>query len=189
MAVTGGVLRGRHLARPHGATVRPTAARVREALFSILGQRLDGQRVLDLFAGTGTMGVEAVSRGAGEVVFVDSCRDHVRLIEANLQLLDGLAVSQVVCRDAVVALTSLAERQAPFDLVFIDPPYGTGLAERCLEAISPVAEKLLAQGSVLVVESDGREQLPDELGSWRSVDRRNYGQTRLDIYRQVEKQP
>lgn len=186
LVVTGGVLCGRRLRPPSDRAVRPTAARVREALFSILGQQLDGQRVLDLFAGTGSIGIEAASRGASEVVFVEKDPSHVRIIESNIMLIEEFAASQVVRRDACSSLAGLARADRPFDFVFMDPPYGRGLATACLDAMAPITEELFARDAVIAVESDGREQLPPQVGAWILSDNRSYGQTDLDFYRHGE---
>ena len=184
LVVTGGSLRGRRLLSLSGRAIRPTSARVREALFSILGQQLEGQRVLDLFAGCGAIGIEAVSRGATEVVFVERERAHVRLIEANARLIDGVAEVAVLCRDACTAIGTLAAGR-PFDFVFLDPPYGAGLASACLEAMASSAGDLFAAEAVIAVESDGVDSLPARLGAWTLSDNRSYGQTSLDFYRKV----
>jgi 16S rRNA (guanine966-N2)-methyltransferase len=181
LVVTGGVLRGRRLKPPADRAVRPTAARVREAIFSILGQQFDGQRVLDLFAGTGVMGIEAASRGASDLVFVEQSRPHVQLIETNCRLAAGIATTKVLCRDACKVMPTLSEG-LPFDFVFLDPPYGAGLAAACLDAMAPLADGLLTPGAVVVVETDGREQLPAHLSAWSMSDNRTYGQTSLNFY-------
>jgi len=159
---------------------------VREALFSILGQNLDGQRVLDMFAGTGTVGIEAASRGASEVVFVENNREHLGLLRKNVGLLEGVAEFQVLARDACKAVGVLAREGRSFDFVFLDPPYGTGLGSACLAAMAPFAGSLLSQAAVLAAETDGREELPSEVGDWRCVDNRSYGQTALAFYRHRE---
>ena len=186
LAVTGGVLRGRRLTPPPDRAVRPTSARVREALFSILGQNLDGQRVLDMFAGTGSIGIEAASRGAEEVVFVESDPEHSRLLQSNAGLLKGLAEVQILRRDVCSAISWLAGRADPFDLAFLDPPYGKGLGAACLDALAPVVGELLALEGVIVVESDGFEELPAQVGAWHSSEKRRYGQTTLGFYRHRE---
>jgi len=181
LAVTGGVLRGRRLKPPSDRAVRPTAARVREAIFSILGQQLDGQRVLDLFAGTGVMGIEAASRGASDLVFVEQNRVHVRLIETNCELASGIATTKVLRRDACKVLPALTGA-SPFDFVFLDPPYGAGLAASCLDAMAPVTEALLSPRAVVIVETNGKEPLPEQFGTWTLSDNRSYGQTSLNFY-------
>ena len=183
LQVTGGSLRGRRLKTPRGEGIRPTAARVREALFSILGGRLDGQRVLDLFAGAGTLGIEAGSRGASHVVFVEREKGHLALLRENARLLEGVAEYQVIGMDAKRAIGRLAEEQDPFDLVFLDPPYGKGLSSVSLEQLGKAGEQLLFREAVLVAETEGHEELPEQVGGWTAADKRSYGQTGLTFYR------
>lgn len=180
LRVTGGALRGRRLKSPAGRDVRPTSSRVREALFSILGQQLDGLRVLDLFAGAGTLGLEAASRGAEHVVFVEQDRAHAQLIESNAEAaLDGLCGWRLLRRDARAALPA-ASADGPFDLVFLDPPYQAGLAVVTLEAIA--LARLLSDGARVVVECDHKLELPDAVGGLVLDQRRLYGTTALTLF-------
>jgi 16S rRNA (guanine966-N2)-methyltransferase len=162
--------------------VRPTAARVREALFSILGQDLSGDRVLDLFAGAGSLGIEAASRGAKRVVFVEQSRAHARVLAANVALLDGIAEVVVRTADARRVLRGLAAAGERFDLVLLDPPYGKGLATEALTALEAVADQLLGQDTVVVVETDGRDALPERIGALVRSGPRRYGDTELWLY-------
>ncbi|HCP47621.1 MAG TPA: 16S rRNA (guanine(966)-N(2))-methyltransferase RsmD, partial [Deltaproteobacteria bacterium] len=132
LQVTGGSLRGRRLKIAPGESIRPTASRVREALFSILGQRLDGRRVLDLYAGAGTLGIEAASRGADDVVFVEVDGSHVELLRHNARLLDGVASHRILGLDVQRAIQRLRSEGGGFDLVFLDAPYGKGLSTKTL---------------------------------------------------------
>ncbi|HEX9024059.1 MAG TPA: 16S rRNA (guanine(966)-N(2))-methyltransferase RsmD, partial [Geobacteraceae bacterium] len=136
MRIIGGSARGRRLHAPPNLRVRPTADRVKESLFNILtvlAGDLAGLRVLDIFAGTGNLGMEALSRGAGHAVFIDNHRGSVALIAKNLAMLGFAERSRVLEREALTGLRMLEGGEAPFDLVFMDPPYGQGLAERALE--------------------------------------------------------
>ncbi len=180
--VTGGVLRGRALGSPKGAAVRPTAARVREALFSILGQRLDGWSVLDLFAGAGTLGVEAGSRGASPVVFVERDRRTAALLQRNVALLDGWSEAEVLVCDVRRALGLLARRGQAFDLVLLDPPYRRGAAAACLQELAGSAATLIAQDGRIVAETEVDDELPASLPGLVLLQRRVYGQTALMFY-------
>jgi 16S rRNA (guanine(966)-N(2))-methyltransferase RsmD len=164
--------------------VRPTADRVKESLFSIL-QALPisfaGCRVLDVFAGTGNLGLEALSRGAAFAVFVDSHKESVALVEKNLRMLGFGDRGRVLEREALSALRSLEKREEPFQLVFIDPPYRQGLAEKVLGFLATSA--LIDSRSLIVVESASRELLPTEFGPLREFDRRVYGDTAVSFFR------
>ena len=161
---------GRRLIPPRGRDVRPTSDRVREALFSILGERVRGARVLDLFAGTGALGLEALSRGAATATFVDRDTAPVR---ANLEAL-GLE-AEVHRRDALAFLGAATEH---YDLVFLDPPYreAAALAPRLADNLPAV----LAPGGLVVSESDRRAPL--DLAPLATLDERRYGDTLIRLH-------
>ena len=179
LRVTGGVLRSRRLQSPPDRAARPTAARVRESLFSILGQDLSGLSVLDLFAGAGTLGVEAGSRGAGPVLFVERSSQQARVVTINGALLNDLCPWRLLRTDALGLRLPLGE--APFDLVFVDPPYGKGLASRALEMLG--GGELLADDARVTIEVERRAELPAEAGCLAQEDRRRYGDTEVALYR------
>jgi 16S rRNA (guanine966-N2)-methyltransferase len=178
MRVIAGRLGGRRLKAPAGRATRPTSDRVREALFSMLGE-IDGVRVLDLFAGTGALGIEALSRGAARAVFVERDARAAGVLGENLGLLGiGPQAAEVRRTDALTALQSARGRQETYDLVFIDPPYGK--ARALGSELSAMLPALLAPGARIVVESDRRAPL--EL--WGQVERqRRYGDTSITIHR------
>src|SRR5205085_4473388 len=152
MRIIGGRLRGRVLAAPKSQAIRPTADRLREALFNILVHRytdpVSGARVLDLFAGTGALGLEALSRGAEFALFIDNAAEARALLRENIAALGLGGVSRIFRRDA----TSLGEAHAfgPFSLIFLDPPYGQGLAEQALA--SALTGGWIAPNALVVVE-------------------------------------
>jgi 16S rRNA (guanine966-N2)-methyltransferase len=179
MRIVGGTLRGRALASPKHEGVRPTSDRVRESVFNILthgitGFTLEGAKVLDLFAGTGALGLEALSRGAATCLFVEEDAEARALIRRNIEAFGLTGVTRVFRRDA----TSLgpAGKHAGFTLVFLDPPYGKGLAERALA--SAAGGGWLADGAVIVIEerSDAVIALP---AGFEQIDRRTYGDTQV----------
>jgi len=174
--VTGGRLGGRRLRVPRGDRVRPTADRVRESLFAHLAHHggLEGRRVLDAFAGSGALGIEALSRGAREAVFVERAAPVAALLRGNLEGLGLEAVSRVVRADARSAFRRLHAAGERFDLVLLDPPYG--LAELA-EALAEAAP-LLAEGGALWLESARRDPLPSPAGL-AILDARPYGETQL----------
>lgn len=152
MRIVAGKFRGKHLLSPPDGSIRPTSDRAREAIFSILSSRLganlDGLRVLDLFAGTGALGFEALSRGAASVVFVDTRAEARGLIRDHIEAFGAGGVAKLLRRDA----TDLgpAGTMGPFNLVFLDPPYAKGLGEKALASLA--AGKWLAPDAVIVLE-------------------------------------
>lgn len=163
--------------------VRPTADRVKEALFSAIVSRegsLTGKRVLDLCAGTGSLGIEALSRGAGGATFVDNHRESAALIARNLELAGCGGKGRVLQREALTALRELAERGEGFDLVFLDPPYRQGLSAQLLDALA--GSRLLGEGSLVIAEIATGEELPETFGPLRQCDRRRYGDTTVVLF-------
>jgi 16S rRNA (guanine966-N2)-methyltransferase len=176
LRIVAGTHGGRRIDTPRGRSTRPTSDRVREALFSILGPAaLDGARVLDLYAGSGALGIEALSRGAASATFIDSDPRAAATITRNLEAL-GLR-GEVHHRDAPAWLRTAS---GPFDLVFADPPYSSAsqTAQRLTELLPP----LLRESSLTVTESDKRHPLTLALPL---VDERTYGDTRIAIHRGV----
>jgi len=174
MRVVAGRLRGRRFSAPAGAATRPTSDRVREALFSVLGP-LDDLRVLDLFAGSGALGLEALSRGAAEVTFVDSAQPAVKVLQANLAAL-GLD-AEVRRQDARTFLKNARAEHRQYDLVFLDPPYR--LAARLGAELSPLLAAVLAPRARVVGESDRRAPIALALPV---TDERRYGDTLITIH-------
>ncbi|MCK6530422.1 16S rRNA (guanine(966)-N(2))-methyltransferase RsmD [Myxococcota bacterium] len=174
----------RKLVGPAGPDRRPTRSRVRKSIFDILGQRLDGLRVLDLFAGLGAFGIEAVGRGGMEAVFVEKDRTAARALTDNARALLPPGSWRVVQDDVAAALRDLGRRGARFDLVFADPPYDAGLAPRVPGWLA--GGEVLSPGARLVVEHSAREDLPEGEGALVRVDERRYGGTRVTFYAQRE---
>jgi 16S rRNA (guanine966-N2)-methyltransferase len=178
MRVIAGRFGGRRLKAPRGRATRPTSDRVREALFSMLGD-VSGARVLDLFAGSGALGIEALSRGAASAVFAERDRTALAALEANLSALDiGAEQAQLRPGDALAALRGARARAETYDLVFVDPPYGR--ARELGEALAAMLPPLLAPAARVVVEAGRRH--PAELGLPVQTQRR-YGDTTITIHR------
>jgi 16S rRNA (guanine966-N2)-methyltransferase len=175
MRIVAGRFRGRRLRGPVGPGLRPTSDRVRESLFAWLGA-LDGARVLDLFAGTGAVGLEALSRGAASVTFVEHAASSLALLHENLAGLGVGAEVSVRRGDAAAVVRRLGREGARFDLVFADPPYDSPEIERALCAV--VEAGVLAAGATLVVEGSRRHPLPAVAGL-RLLEERRYGDTVL----------
>ena len=180
MRIIAGKLGGRRLDVPRGDRVRPTADRTKESLFSILGARCEGARVLDAFAGSGALGFEAWSRGASSVVFVEKDAIALRTLEANAAALapEALATKAVRIARTDVLRALASGGLGVFDLVFIDPPYGRGLAQAAVDALLP--NVALAPGGLVVVERDRRDGV-----TWPAAlepfDERRYGDTLITL--------
>ncbi|UCG38165.1 MAG: 16S rRNA (guanine(966)-N(2))-methyltransferase RsmD [bacterium] len=178
MRIIAGTAKGRRLRCPRGSRTRPTSDRVRESIFSIIGSRVEGARVLDLYAGTGAMGLEALSRGASLSVFVEKDQTALRHIRENITGCGFEGVSRIV-RSPVLPFLKGQETLDPFDLVFLDPPYGSDQGTLTLLALTKHAKSL--QGSLIVLEqASGVEPGPVPPGL-RIADSRRYGSTRVTL--------
>jgi len=175
MRIVAGRWGGRRLTSPKGSGTRPTSDRVREALFSILGDFVQDARVLDLFAGSGALGLEALSRGAATATFVDSAAPAVAAVRTNLQALEGEA--DVRRADALRFLRAATGQTRHYDLVLLDPPYR--LAERLGRELSEALPAVLAPAGLVVSESDRRAPLDLDLPL---KDERRYGDTLIRIH-------
>lgn len=179
MRVITGSARGRRLKELEGMETRPTTDRVKEGLFSILQFEIEGRRVLDLFAGTGQLGIEALSRGADSCVFVDRRGDAVALVKENLKTTGLAARARVVGSDSIEYLKRLKGEK--FDLVFLDPPYGEGLLETALELIAGF--DILSPHGIIAAEAPAEKVLPALGGPYRVYRTYRYGKIGLTIYR------
>ena len=182
MRIVGGRNRGRRLIAPVGAATRPTSDRIREAIFNILihgtGLELDGAQVLDLFAGTGALGFEALSRGAASVCFIDNASAELDLIRANAEAL--VEKDAIVVRADIWKLGPPPVGAASFGLAFLDPPYGGGLVKAALEALA--GPGWLADGAILVIET-GRGENIEPSGAYEMVEERLFGSTKISFVR------
>ncbi|ACM21626.1 DNA methyltransferase, putative [Geotalea daltonii FRC-32] len=180
MRIISGSAKGRKLASPKDMRVRPTADRVKESLFNILTNLMDdlsAVRTLDIFAGTGSLGIEMLSRGGAYAVFVDNHRQSAAMIAKNLQMLGFAEKSRLMVEEALVALRLLERQGDGFDLIFLDPPYSKGHTEKILEFLS---HSLLATDDTIVVaEFSVQEDIPAGFGQLQQFDRRVYGDTVL----------
>ena len=174
MRVITGTARGRRLKTPAGDDIRPTTDNVKESVFNILQFDIEGRRVLDLFAGTGQLGIECLSRGAREAVFVDQSREAVKIVKENLKSC-GMS-APVFQSDALSFLRSCGK----FDLIFLDPPYDSGLYEPVLNAINLV--DILSDGGIIVCESRREISLPELQAPYRRLREYRYGKVKITTY-------
>ena len=181
MRVTAGTFKGLSLTVP--PNIRPTEGRVRQAFFNILRDVVPGARVLDGFAGSGALGIEALSRGAASATFVEQDTECVLAIRANLEKLGdnfSRASRRVVHADFERGVRLLAQSKAVFDLVLLDPPYRTDEGKKALNDLYRYA--MLAPGAILAVEHERRSELPETVGSIRRLKQHRYGETVLSFY-------
>lgn len=179
MRVITGTARGRRLITLEGNDTRPTTDRVKEALFSIIQFEIEGRAVLDLFAGSGQLGIEALSRGAKSAVFVDGSKKAAEVVKKNLESTAFSRSASVVCGDAFAFLKSRGEK---FDIAFLDPPYSTGLLQKALESVPRVMNK----SGVIICESPDSETMPESAGDFTLQKRYRYGKVSLSVYRVAE---
>ena len=181
MRITGGHLKGRLLASPKGMNIRPTSDQVREAIFSIIGQFLPEVKVLDLFAGTGSLGLETLSRGASYVVFIDNSPQSLKLIRKNVTLCGHQGTSVILNQDLRKGIRRIHHLlKETFDLVFLDPPYGKNFIPLILGEIQTLG--ILSFKSRIVAESSKTEKLPVSFENLEMVDTRSYGDTKISVF-------
>ena len=182
MRITGGERRGIRLASFKGERIRPTSDRVREAIFDLIGQYTIGLRVLDLFAGTGALGIETLSRGARRVVFVDNSPESLKLIRRNLALCGYESASTLLKKDLTRGLPAVRDlgQEEGVDLVFADPPYKKGYLLPILSELS--VSSFLSSRATIVAEAGKEEHLPDTVGNLSLAKTRVYGDTKICIY-------
>jgi 16S rRNA (guanine(966)-N(2))-methyltransferase RsmD len=180
MRVIGGRAKGRKLKMVAGGGTRPITDRVKESLFDIIGDWVVGTRWLDLFAGTGQVAIEALSRGAESAVLVDSARAAIQIINENLEH-TGLKAQATVVRSDAFAFLRAAGSQ-PFDVIYVAPPQYQGLWEQALLAIDRKAEALVTEGAMVIVQIDPKEYREVELAALELYDQRRYGRTMLCFY-------
>ncbi|MBK5277006.1 MAG: 16S rRNA (guanine(966)-N(2))-methyltransferase RsmD [Desulfuromonadales bacterium] len=182
MRVIAGSARGLRLTAPAGLQTRPTADRVKEALFSIIASRraLVGACVLDICAGSGSLGIEALSRGAASCSFVEQSRPVLEILEKNLTRTGLASKAECLALDALKGLNLLSRNGKQFDICFFDPPYSSNLYTPVLEALSSFS--LLAKDALLIAECSSRSLLAEQFGKLVKIDSRIYGDTALEFF-------
>ncbi|MFH0925948.1 MAG: 16S rRNA (guanine(966)-N(2))-methyltransferase RsmD [bacterium] len=180
MRIITGSAKGKKLKAPRGYKTRPTSDKVKEALFDILGERVIGSKFLDLYAGTGSIGIEVLSRGAWKATFVEDTSSLINLIWENLKSCDFVNNAEVIQADVKKSISSFANRQHKFDIIYIDPPYNSTLAEETLEVLAK--SSILSDNHYIIVEHNNKKILPENF--WGIVYQKQYefGDTRLTFY-------
>ena len=180
MRIISGKLKGRKLTSFRGRRIRPTSDRVREAIFDILAIEWDGKEVLDLFAGTGGLGIEALSRGAHRVVFIENHPQALRVLKKNLRALNLTESCELVKFDVEAGIRSAEKNKWKFDVVFLDPPYAIGLADNTLRLIA--ASNILGENGLVVVEHPCQERFSEQYRKIKMIDQRRYGRTGISFF-------
>lgn len=168
---------------PRGLTVRPTSDRLRETLFNILARRIEGSRFLDICAGSGAVGIEALSRGAAEATFIERSRTACAVIEANLSALGIASEATIVNRDAVGALKRLEQERRQFDIAFFDPPYASELRSHVMNQLG--SSHMLSAGAIVIVEHRVKSP-PTEVGKLRRFREVKQGESALTFYEVID---
>jgi 16S rRNA (guanine(966)-N(2))-methyltransferase RsmD len=189
LRVISGTAKGHKLRTPKGNATRPTTDRVKESLFNIIAPYIENAKVLDLFAGTGSLGIEALSRGADSAVFVDKSQECYGIIKDNLVHTKLSEKAEVFTGDSVLMLDKFLGRK--FDIIFLDPPYSKGLIDEAL--INILKNELIHNDSVIVAERDAKDVIPNEMGIFKvgtlklkKVRDQKYGDTILSFYTSTE---
>lgn len=180
MRVIAGEYKGRRLDCIEGVEIRPTADKVKESLFNILGNAVIDSTFLDLFGGTGGVGIEALSRGAKYVVFIDTNIKSIKVLKSNLDHLNIKDNVEVFHTDYTTAISKLHKYNKQFDIIFIDPPYKVGMAASALEEINK--NSILSQSGLIIVEHDSKEDMPQRVGKLYLYRIKQYGNTTLSFY-------
>lgn len=176
MRVITGIARGKRLVTPDGSDVRPTSDKVKEALFSALQFDIEGRRVLDLFAGSGQLGIEALSRGAESCVFVDNSRASLNLVKKNLEI-TGLSVNAKVVQSDFSSFAAMC--RDTFDIVFLDPPYAAGILCDAIKAVLP----LMSDFGMIICEYPPEVTIPESVAGFSVYRTYRYGKINVSIYR------
>ena len=183
LRIIGGDLKGKKLHSLSGTTIRPTADRMREAIFNILSFRVQKAIVLDLFAGTGALGIEALSRGAESAVFIDTNKKVLSLIERNIRSCKLGDRAKIIKWNINKNLNCIKSADPPFDLVFIDPPYNKHFIKPSLSYL--YRSTVLAKDAFIIVEHDPAEQVPEDNPAFKIADQRKYGKTLVSFLNYV----
>jgi 16S rRNA (guanine966-N2)-methyltransferase len=179
MRIISGTFKGRRLFTPKHRSIRPTSDQVKESIFNILGGEVEGKVVLDLFSGTGNLGIEALSRGARKAFFVEKGREALQLIQKNLAQCELQKQSEILPSDVYRAIGILKQRGEVFDLILMDPPYEKGLIQKTLMKLN--FERIYHQDSIFVIEHGRREPLPDITDGWDLIRQKRMGDTMISF--------
>lgn len=184
MRVISGKAKGLKLTPPKDLKVRPTADRIKEAIFSSIQNHIDGSIALDLFAGTGSLGIEALSRGAKKAYFVDYVKESIENINDNLTKTKLIQDAEVLFMDATLAIAKMSREGVKLDVIFLDPPYGKGLVEKIM--IELIDNNLVKQNTIIITEHEIGLSLSEKIKSFDKYKEKKYGKIMISFYRNEE---
>lgn len=180
LRIIAGEARGRRIITPTGIQTRPTSDRVKESMFNILGDRVPGSKVLDLFAGTGSLGLESISRGAQSCVCIDNSKESIKVIYQNINMLKFEEYCEVYHNDAFSALSILGRKDRKFNIIFVDPPYHKEIVPLVLKKITDIG--IIEGKGVIVSEHDSKDSVPEKISDLVRFKSVLYGDTALSFY-------
>ena len=181
LRVISGIAKGHKLKTVKGSTTRPTSDMVKESLFNIIAEYVPDARVLDLFAGTGNLGIEALSRGARYAVFVDKSRECIRIIRENLIHTRLLEKAEIIQANSIEYIKKLSHTDSKFDIIFMDPPYNENLIMHVLDIIGN--GDIISENGIIAVERTNKNEIPEQIGCLIKFKDRKYGTTSLSFYK------
>lgn len=177
MRIITGIAKGRVIKAPEGLNTRPTSDRVKESFFNIISKKIYGARTLDLFSGTGNLGLEAISRGAEVCTFVESNNSAYKILAMNIEALGFVSSSELYKRDAFDTLEMLGKSNKKYDIIFLDPPYSMGLVEKSIKKISEL--KILRKDGIIISECDEKDIIPEKIYDIKIYRAEKYGRTKI----------
>jgi hypothetical protein len=180
MRVTAGTLKNRKIKSREGRETRPTLERIKEAIFSIIGDKIVDAKFLDLYSGTGNIAIEALSRGAKRAVMIEQDKEALRIIIDNIDTLGLTNVSRAYKNDVSRAIEILGRKNEKFDIIFLDPPYKENISISTIEKVSE--NNILAEGGIIISEHSTYEKMPEKIGNFVKYDERNYNKKIVTFY-------
>lgn len=180
MRVTAGTLKNRKIKSREGRETRPTLERIKEAIFSIIGDKVVDAKFLDLYSGTGNIAIEALSRGAKRAVMIEQDKEALRIIIDNIDTLGLTNVSRAYKNDVSRAIEILGRKNEKFDIIFLDPPYKENISISTIEKVSE--NNILAEGGIIISEHSIYEKMPEKIGNFVKYDERNYNKKIVTFY-------
>lgn len=184
MRIISGTMRGRNIKTPTGETTRPTADRVKESVFNIISKRLYNSVVLDMFSGSGNIGIEAISRGSSQCVFIEKDPSSYKILMENIESLGIKDKTMLFNGDSFLTLGLLNKKGMKFDLIFLDPPYFKNLIPKAVESINKYG--LLNEGGIIISEYDSTESIDEKIGNLGIYRSEKYGRIKISFWKEVE---